>query len=504
MNSIVPASLDYTDKDFASLRLRLQALVRSVFPQWTDQNTASFGNLLLELYAFVGDVLTFYQDNQAREARLVTATQRKNVINLAKMLGYAPAGAQAAIATETLTLSAPPIAQVTIPKGTIIQTASITAPVLFQLTADAVFAAALSPPVLQVTVENSATSIDTFDSTGLPGQSVVLSRTPYLEGSTTISAGDGSYTEVDNFLASGPTDHHFAVVVDQVDRATVVFGDGVLGSIPSGSIVVTYKTGGGTTGNVDPNSINRLQGTFTDAVGNPVTVTATNPQKAQGGLDRQSTAQIQTAAPASLRANTRTVAREDFEINALRVAGVARALMTTSNEDPAVPENSGILYIVPVGGGLASSSLLTAVLTMVTVTYPSTLTFRVTPQVASYAAINVFLRVYKAKGVLGSQVALNLRTTLATYFAIQNPDGTPNTLIDFGANYLDANGLPSPSFALAPLFDALEETVGVRKLGGQASDFLLNGVHQDVVLQPKQFPTLGTVTILDGDTGATL
>jgi hypothetical protein len=501
--TIIPASLDYTDRDFASLRLRLQALVRSVFPAWTDQNTASFGNLLLELYAFVGDVLTFYQDNQAREARLVTATQRKNVISLAKMLGYAPQGAEAAVALETLTLSAPPVHQVTIPEGTSVLTASITAPVAFQLTADAVFAPGLSPPSVQVVVENSATTVDSFDATGLPSQSVVLSRTPYLEGSTAIVAADGTYTEVDNFLASGPTDRHFTVVVDQVDRATVVFGDGVLGTIPSGSIAITYKTGGGLAGNVEAGAIMQLQGTFYDG-SVPVIVSATNVQKAQGGLDRQTLAQIQTAAPASLRANTRTVAREDFEINALRVSGIARALMTTSNQDPAVPENSGILYLVPVGGGLVSSTKRDEVLTMVTVTYPSTLTFRVTPQVASYAAINVFLRVYKAKGVLGSQVALNLRTTLATYFAIQNPDGTPNTRIDFGANYLDANGLPSPSFALGPLFDALEETSGVRKLGGLASDFLLNGVHQDVVLQPKQFPTLGTVTILDGDTGATL
>jgi len=48
--------------------------VKSVFPDWTDFDVASFGNLLVELYAFVGDVLTFYQDNLARESRLVTAT----------------------------------------------------------------------------------------------------------------------------------------------------------------------------------------------------------------------------------------------------------------------------------------------------------------------------------------------------------------------------------------------------------------------------------------------
>jgi hypothetical protein len=86
---------DYTDKDFDSLRLRLQSLVRSVFPDWTDFNIASFGTIL-ELYAFVLDVLVVYQDNQARESRLLTATQRKNLIALCKLLGFRPAGARAA------------------------------------------------------------------------------------------------------------------------------------------------------------------------------------------------------------------------------------------------------------------------------------------------------------------------------------------------------------------------------------------------------------------------
>lgn len=92
--SLLSPAVDYTDKDFDALRARLVALVRSVFPDWSDFDTASFGTVLLELYAFVGDVLTFYQDNLARESRLVTATQRKNVIALARMFGYRLHGAR--------------------------------------------------------------------------------------------------------------------------------------------------------------------------------------------------------------------------------------------------------------------------------------------------------------------------------------------------------------------------------------------------------------------------
>src|SRR5699024_3662003 len=54
---ILPPSPDYTDKDFDSLRARLIALIRSVFPDWSDFSGASFGNVLLEMYAFVGDII---------------------------------------------------------------------------------------------------------------------------------------------------------------------------------------------------------------------------------------------------------------------------------------------------------------------------------------------------------------------------------------------------------------------------------------------------------------
>ena len=93
--AILPLNIELTAKDFDSLRARLIALIQSVFPDWSDFETASFGNLLIEMYAFVGDVLTFYLDNLARESRLVTATQRKNVIALARMLGYRLHGAGA-------------------------------------------------------------------------------------------------------------------------------------------------------------------------------------------------------------------------------------------------------------------------------------------------------------------------------------------------------------------------------------------------------------------------
>ena len=504
---IIPASLDYTDKDKASLTLRIQALIRSVFPSWTDFNVANFGEILIECFAFTGDVLTYYQDNQARESRLVTATQRQNIINLAAMLGYAAQGAEAAQADVTIVLGSPPVGTVTIPAGSVILTANITNAVAFQTLEDTVFSAGQNPPsIAGVLVENSTNQSDSFSSSGLPDQSFTLSQTPFLDTSngtpiTVVTAGDGAYTEVANFLDSNSTDRNFTVSVDSNGRATLTFGDGVNGTIPSGSIDVSYRTGGGSAGNVEPGTINRMQGSFVDSLGNPVFVSVTNPQKAQGGVPAQTNAQIQVAAPASLRANTRTVSREDYVINAQRVPGVARALMVTSNEDAAVQENTGDLYIVPVGGGVATQSLLNAVITSVTVTYPNTLTFQTNAFTAIYLGVNVFVRFYKQKGFSGAQLGVNLRATLASFVRIQNNDGTPNTGIDFGANLTDTNGNPAPYLEINDLLVALQTTAGVREIGGNPSDFLLNSAHADVTIPTVQFPQLGVVTLIDGDTG---
>jgi hypothetical protein len=142
-------------------------------------------------------------------------------------------------------------------------------------------------------------------------------------------------------------------------------------------VQVTYKTGGGAGGNVDAGRLVVVEGAFTDVHGHPVQVAVVNPEPATGGADRQTVAAAKLLAPESLRTLTRTVTREDFEINARRVPGVARALMLTSNEDASIEENAGILFVIPEGGGLPTPALKNAVLHQVTEVYPHTLTFQV-------------------------------------------------------------------------------------------------------------------------------
>ncbi len=497
--ALVARPTDYTDKDLASLRERLYALVASVFPEWTDRNVANFGNVLVELYAFVGDVLCFYQDRQAAESRITTATQRRSLIGLCKLLGFAPPGATAATADVLFSLPTSTAGAVTIAAGTVVKTADVTDPVAFQVLTDVAIAAGTTS--VTATVENSAPAEDVFLSTALPNQDVALSATPYLDQSAVVAAADGVYVEVDNFLSSTGTDRHYVVTVDQNDRARVRFGNGVTGAIPVGTLTVTYKTGGGAQGAVPAGAIKVLESAFTDALGNPVQLTVRNPAKASGGTDRMPNAAIKVRAPASVRAPVNTVAREDFEINALRLADVARALMVSSDEDVTVPENAGNLYIVPTGGGAPSLALKAQVLHQVTVVYPSPLTFSVNVLSPVYRSIDVEARVYRRAGYGRPATRANIEAALATWFAIERVDGSPNENVDFGANYKNADGASDPRLPWSDLFNVVRDAPGVRKVDPSAVGFLLNGARDDVELRAAEFPVLGGVTLIDAETG---
>jgi len=498
----LPPSVDYTDKDFDSLRARLIALLKSVFPDWTDFDVASFGNLLLEMFAFVGDVLTFYQDNLARESRLVTATQRKNVMALAKMLGYRLSGAQPATANIEFRLARPTVAPVTIPAGTIVRTQEVTEPIRFQLLTPVLIPAGAT--LGAGVAEHSKTHMQLFDARGLADLSLPLDFGPYLDASAVVSTPQGVFAEVDSFLDSGPNDRHFVVAVDQNDLATVRFGNGANGLPPSGTISATYKTGGGSAGNVDAERLVVLEGTFKDAHGGLVQLSARNPLAASGGVDRQTIASAKLLAPESLRALTRTVAREDFEINARRLPGVARALMLTSNEDVSIGENMGILYVVPQGGGLPTSALKAAVLHQVTEAYPCTLTFQVSVQDPVFRRIDVAARIFFRQGATPTAVRGAIRANLSAWFRVSEPDGTPNPNIDFGFNIKDADGNPVGEVAWSDVFNVIRDTPGVRKVGDARLDLTLNGLPADVKLNVREFPVLGTVTLRNGDTGELL
>lgn len=502
--ALLAQAIDFTDKDFDSLRLRLFALIESVFPTWTARQVANFGNILVEQRAFVGDVLLKYQDNQARESRWSTATQRKSLLALVKLIPFDAATATASQVDVTLSIVAAVTGDVLFAAGTVVRTRGANNPVLFRILTDAVLLAGQTQ-ITGVTAENSESIQDVFTSPNAPNLEIQLSATPYIDGSSIVIAGNGVFTEVDNFLDSNSTDLHYTVAVDQNDRATFRFGDGIAGQIPTGTITADYKTGGGTEGQVEAGKVVVIEGVFIpEGEPDPVQVSCTNPAASSVALNRDTVPRIRDQAPLSLQVLTRTVSRPDYEINALKVTGVSRALMLTSNEDLAIGENAGFLFIVPTGGGVPTQALKDAVEAKVTVEFPNTLTFQLVVADPLFLTVNVTATVFPEIGVLPATLDAAIRSNLADFFKIENDDGTANPDIDFGFNFIEQTGDPQGELPLSDVHNVVRDTVGVKKVEPSPSGFLLNGVRDDVTILLREFPVLGSVTLLNGNTGSAL
>ncbi|MGV8965785.1 MAG: putative baseplate assembly protein [Cellulomonas sp.] len=81
--------LDYLARDYDKLRTRLVDRVASLVPDWQDHNPADVAVMLVELFAFQGDRLAYWQDAIGVEAYLATARRRPSVRRHARLLGYA-------------------------------------------------------------------------------------------------------------------------------------------------------------------------------------------------------------------------------------------------------------------------------------------------------------------------------------------------------------------------------------------------------------------------------
>ena len=86
--------INYTSRDFESIKGDLVNYAKRYYPTtFKDFNEASFGALMMDLVAYVGDQLSFYADYQTNESFLDSAIEFGNIVRLAESLGYKYPGA---------------------------------------------------------------------------------------------------------------------------------------------------------------------------------------------------------------------------------------------------------------------------------------------------------------------------------------------------------------------------------------------------------------------------
>lgn len=346
--SDIPLSINYTNRDYYSLREELIARVQDRIPEWTASDPADFGLALVEAFAYMGDVMSYYIDRNANENFITTATQRESVLNIAQSYGYIPAGFRQAVTEVRFVNSSG--STVVIPAGTVVsgdvtigdtvQTlyfttdAAATCDPLVNSGADTVSASSGRSVILVSDYANEyGELVGTSD--GTPNQNFLLLESPVVDGSVELYIEEGStyskWLEVQHLIDYGPYDQVFTTYLDSNNQVTVQFGDGISGQIPSNSseIRAKYTVGGGSIDNVTTDILTNIYYVpgldSNDLLALQSIVTVTNTAVGIGGSDPEETAQIRYLAPITLRTNNRAVALDDFKNLALQVSGVGKA-----------------------------------------------------------------------------------------------------------------------------------------------------------------------------------
>jgi hypothetical protein len=96
----VDRDIKYVNRDFSDIRAKLIEFSQTYFPNtYNDFSPSSPGMMFMEQAAYVGDVMSFYLDNQLQETFTTLARQTNNLYELAYMFGYKPKATGAAQAT---------------------------------------------------------------------------------------------------------------------------------------------------------------------------------------------------------------------------------------------------------------------------------------------------------------------------------------------------------------------------------------------------------------------
>lgn len=413
--------IDYTSKDYAGLRQAMldDALVK--LPEWTSRDPNDFGVVLIEEFAYLGDIQSYYTDRVANESYLPTATLRQSLLNIVAAYDYRPDNGQPSQVTLSVGV-VPGSGTVLVPQGSqfasTTSTSDNTPVVIFETDSDLyVTQDPVNVIIGTVTATQGETTADEAVGTsdGTQDQSFSLLNTPVIEGSVFVSVDEGGvgatqWNFIEYLIDAGPSDAVFTTATDAQGVTSVVFGDDVNGRVPivDAVITATYRTGGGVVGNVGANSINQV-------VSAPGDVTSvTNPAAAEGGTDPETNDQIRTNAPKSLSTLHRAVSLQDYANLCLLVAGVAKA------NAAGLTYTAITVYIAPVGGGTAGTVVKNRVLAYLA--DKKMVNAHVTLEDPVYVPVNISVGVEVAAQYAQSTVVNACRNALAQLLDFENVD----------------------------------------------------------------------------------
>jgi len=348
--------LDYTNRDYASIRADILARASVIMPEWTSRESSDYGMMLVDLWAYLADNMHYYVDRVAQEAFLETATQRSSVLALANLLGYKAQGTKNASTTIYLDPSesiATDVLPVLIPSGTrFIGKSSIdnsdvtflsTTPIAINVTKTPVPGYVVytkSGGNIPLGVIEGETFTEAYTSAYGAGQQIVLNKQNVVSNSISVTVNEGvsgsnvQYSQIERLTDATNTDLVYTIRITSDNYTIITFGNNANGKIPTTNSVITvnYNTSRGAEGNVSANTITEFEsldpaeGADYDGL-----VIIPNANKALGGSDPEDIEALRLNISAAFRSQDRAVSLQDYEDMALRVSGVVKGKAVLNN-----------------------------------------------------------------------------------------------------------------------------------------------------------------------------
>lgn len=307
------AGLDF-DTHEDEILARLQVKFASVF---NDFAVSSLGIMLVDIFSFGLDTLSFYLDRRATDNFLVTSRTRASAVRLARQLGYRPGPASASSVDLSISLNGTYAFPITIPVGF-----QFNGPngLIFEAQESVTFSAgdtstktltASEGQTITSTFFSDASANQVFDIGNVPSNSFIVGKGTTGQSKTTVTVDGEDWVE-EEFLQFGDTSQFEMGYVDS--PPTLRFGDGIAGAIPkSGAeIRLTYFATHGTNGSATSGTITSatrpLVVSFTQ-----INLNVTNIEGTSGGSDPESLSSIKANAPTVFKSRGVNVTLEDYQ-----------------------------------------------------------------------------------------------------------------------------------------------------------------------------------------------
>jgi len=354
--------LEVSEFDFDDIKTNLKTFLQSQ-SEFQDYDFEGSGfAVLLDLLAYNTHYLGFNANMLANEMYLDSADIRKNIVSIAKMLGYTPTSPKSPIASIDVTVnnvtSNP--ATITAAKGTAFTTTVDGQTYQFVTNASET----ISPVAgvykfsnLSVYEGTLVTFKYTVDSTDVDQRFIIPSvdaDTSTLKVSVQNSASDtttNTYTLATGVTSLSATSKVYFLQEQEDGKFEVYFGDGVLGTeLSDGNIVILeYIVSNKTEANgASSFTLSTNIGGFTD-------VSITTVSNAQGGSEAQTKESIRYNAPLQYSAQDRAVTTSDYESLVKTIYPNAQSVSAWGGEDDETP----VYGVVKIAIKAASGSTLT-------------------------------------------------------------------------------------------------------------------------------------------------